>query len=89
MEHGERTIATVDISSGVLTGVATGYTTISASGGGATGGTRVSVGTPDNPFARIAFSSIGTVQNYACGLEAETGSGVLLGGQSLRRARDR
>ena len=68
-----RTIATVDFSSGVLTGVATGYATITARGGGATGDIRVSVGTPDNPFARIAFSSIGTVQNYACGIEAQTG----------------
>ena len=69
---GNGTIATVD-TTGVVTGVATGYATITAEGGGATGSIRVTVGEPDKPFARIAFSSIGTVGNYACGLEAQTG----------------
>jgi hypothetical protein len=65
-------VATVDVA-GVVTGIATGITTISATGGGVRGGTTVTVGTPDNPFAQIAFSSIRTVGNYACGLEAKTG----------------
>jgi alpha-tubulin suppressor-like RCC1 family protein len=65
-------VATVDMT-GLVTGVATGITMIWATGGGAAGSTRVTVGTPDNPFARIAFSSIHTVGNYACGLEAQTG----------------
>lgn len=72
---GNGNIAIVDSSSGVVTGIANGSTTITATAGGVSGGVRVLVGTgtPDNPFARIAFGSIGTVQNYACGLEAQTG----------------
>jgi len=65
-------VATVD-ATGLVTGVATGFATISAAGGGVAGSIRVMVGTPDNPFAGIAFSRIGTVGNYACGLEAPTG----------------
>jgi len=65
-------IASVDMN-GLVTGIATGITMISAAGGGAVGSTRVTVGTVENPFARIAFSSIRTVGNYACGLEAQTG----------------
>ena len=65
-------VATVD-ATGLVTGVATGFATIVAAGGGVTGSTRITVGTPDNPFARLAFSSIGTAGNYACGLESQTG----------------
>lgn len=72
---GNGTIATVDISSGLVTGISNGSTTITAMGGGVSGAVTVVVGTGtrDNPFARIAFSTISTIVNYTCGLEAQTG----------------
>jgi alpha-tubulin suppressor-like RCC1 family protein len=66
-------IAAVHFLTGVVTGIAPGYAVITAVGGGTADSITVTVGTPDNPFARIAFSTISTIQNYSCGLEAETG----------------
>ena len=65
-------IAAVGFLTGVVTGIAPGYAVITAVGGGTAGGITVTVGTPDNPFARMTFSSISTIQNYSCGLEAGT-----------------
>jgi hypothetical protein len=66
-------VATVDASTGVATGVATGITGIIATGAGVDARVRLTVKTPEFPLAGIAFSSISTVGNYACGLEALTG----------------
>ena len=64
-------VAGVDIESGVVTSLTKGTARITASAGGVTNATTVLVSLP-HLFA-LAFDAIGTVGNYACGLESQTG----------------
>jgi alpha-tubulin suppressor-like RCC1 family protein len=69
-------VATIDASAGLVTGIAPGTTTIAATGGGSTAFVTVTVRSPTTggapPLAPLMFSSLGTVGNYACGIEAKS-----------------
>jgi hypothetical protein len=64
-------IATVDDSTGVVTGRAPGSTTITATGGGVSGSVRVDVGAPS--ATGLVWSLIDPGGHHTCGLEAATG----------------
>jgi hypothetical protein len=64
-------IATVNTLTGEVTGVATGRTAITATGGGSSGVVTAFVNATGG--AQLAFSSLGGTNNHFCGLEAVTG----------------
>ena len=64
-------VARIDVSTGLLTGLASGDATVSADAGGASGDASVHVAPRFAP--PLAFTSIGSTGNHVCGLEEATG----------------